>query len=106
MSAYHNPTCATIADFEEDLQLPSKIKRLLGRWKKDPDDLNVRLVINHITTYYTVFRPDFATRTLYERVGAGNRTALNTFLVILKYSWDFVDVNRDLAKLINAELAR
>ncbi len=95
-----------MADFEEDLQLPSKIKRLLGRWRKDPNDLNVRLVINHITTYYTVFNTDYATRTLYERSGGPNRTALNTFLVILKWSWDFADVDRDLAKQINAELGR
>jgi len=106
MRAYHNPSCLTIADFKEDYSRPSKIKRLLGKWRKSKDDLNVGLVIAHIIAVYNVFNTDFATPHLYERCGPENRTALNTFLVVLARSWDFVDVDRELQLRIKAHMER
>lgn len=106
MKAYHNPSCATIADFEEDYTRPSKIKRLLGKWRKNKDDLNIGLVVSHIIAIYNVFEPGFATPHLYERCGAENRTSLNTFLVVLGRSWDFVDFDKELHQAIKDFLER
>lgn len=104
MHCYSNPSCGSIADFEEDWRRPSQIKRLLGRWNKDKNDINVRLTIAHIITFYNVFEPDFATHQLFKRVGSQNRTGLNTFLVALERSYDFVDIDRDLYYQIKKDM--
>ena len=60
---YDNPNCIDILEFQDDLSRIKYIKRLFKRYK-ETNDLKVRLILNHLVTFYNVFPPEYGTKML------------------------------------------
>lgn len=54
---YNNPQCSTTEEFIEDLTRIKYIKKLITRYVEN-DDLNERLILNHIIVLNNVFSPE------------------------------------------------
>lgn len=80
---YDNPSCATRADFEEDLSRIKFILKMFKRYEKD-GLINERLVINHLTLLYNVFEREACTRLLALKL-ANYMHLLKPFLILLNY---------------------
>lgn len=77
MHHYQNPNCISVEEFQEDLRRITYIKKLLVRPEK-----NVRLLLNHIITFYNVFG-DISTQLLFHKVEREYWGSLATFLVYI-----------------------
>ncbi len=84
MKAYDNPTCATVNDFKNDINRITHLNRLFNRYY-EKDDLQVRLILNHIIVLYNVFKPDMCTEMLFLKVKEDYWTGLKTILTYLSY---------------------
>lgn len=51
---YDNPSCSTIEEFESDLKIFQYIKKLFKKYRNG-DDLNERLILNHIIVVFNLF---------------------------------------------------
>jgi hypothetical protein len=51
---YDNPSCNSIEEFENDLKTFQYIKKLFKKYKNG-DDLNERLILNHIIVIFNLF---------------------------------------------------
>ena len=92
---YDNPHCKDIKEFFEDIKRIHYIRRLLKRYYTE-DSLKERLILNHLITFYNVFRADAATRILFFRVEKSFHPALKTFLIYInKMPEDDEDINLD-----------
>lgn len=52
---YDSNQCADIDEFNLDLNKFCSIKRLLLRWNRNNDDINIRLLVNHIIVTVNLF---------------------------------------------------
>jgi len=103
LTKYDAPGKASVEDFVEDYSRPVKIRKLLSRYKKGKS-LNIRLVINHIVITRNVFADDYFKELLIEMIGESYYTELNTFLVFMKLSLDFIKVDQTLLQMIKDEV--
>lgn len=71
------------SEFEEDLQKFVYLKKLMNR-----DDVNPRLILNHIITLYNTFHPEGCTNMLFFKVDESKWSELKTYLVFLNYMPD------------------
>lgn len=78
---YNNPGCMGMAELEDDLKRIKYIKRLLNRYHKD-NEVNERLIINHLVVLYNVFG-NAATDILFYKLDKEYWTDLKTYLVYL-----------------------
>lgn len=80
---YDNPSCATEADFLDDV---NRIKFILKMFKKYDRDgiINERLVLNHLILLYNVFERDALTRMLMLKLKP-YASMLKPFLVLLSF---------------------
>ena len=79
---YDNPNCIDILEFQDDLSRIKYIKRLFKRYK-ETNDLKVRLILNHLVTFYNVFPPEYGTRMLIFKLEEYTHL-LKPFLIFLK----------------------
>lgn len=82
--AYSNPCCLSINEFLEDLARIKYVKRLLNRYI-NTGDLQERLIVNHLISFYNVFEIEYATKLLFFRCDEKTWPALKTFLEFLNY---------------------
>lgn len=80
---YDNPSGADENEFMEDLSRIRSIKRLFARYK-EKNDINERLIMNHLIVLYNVFYHEACTRMLCYKL-YGYLSYLKPFLVYLSY---------------------
>ena len=81
---YNNPECLDIEEFKEDLARFKYLKRLLRRYEL-ADDLQIRLILNHIIVLYNVFGIESANRMVWYKIESEHWTYIKPFLVFLNY---------------------
>lgn len=85
MSHYDNPYCLNEAEFNTDLGIITRIKKILTRVDNQEFELNTLLVLNHIISFYNVFSLYGATKLLEFRIEEKHHETINSFLVFLSY---------------------
>jgi len=93
---YDNPQCMSVEEFYHDLQRFKYLKRLLRRYTQN-DDLQERLILNHIVVLYNVFGIEATNRMMFYRMERDYWSAIKTFLIFLNYlrEDDYVEVPLD-----------
>ena len=81
---YNNPECLDIEEFKEDLARFKYLKRLLRRYEIT-EDLQVRLILNHIIVIYNVFGIESANKMIWYKIEPEHWTYIKPFLVFLNY---------------------
>ena len=81
---YNNPECIDVEEFKEDLARFKYLKRLLRRYELT-EDLQVRLILNHIIVIYNVFGIESANRMVWYKIEPEHWTYIKPFLVFLNY---------------------
>lgn len=81
---YNNPQCTEIGEFYDDLNRFKYLKRLLKRYVEH-DDLQYRLILNHIIIIYNVFTIPAANKMIRYKLEDDLLPAVKTFLVYLNY---------------------
>ncbi len=84
MQNYDNKECCDIEEFKEDLARFKYLKRLFRRYEVH-DDLQERLILNHIIVIYNVFGIEAANRMMWFKIDAEHYSYLKPFLVFLSY---------------------
>lgn len=79
---YTNPQCTSIEEFYEDLQRFKYIKKLLKRYEKN-NDLQERLILNHIVVLYNIFGIKAANKMMFYKLEPQYWPVIKTFLVYL-----------------------
>lgn len=78
---YDNPHCHSTDEFIEDLKHIKYIKKLLTRYIEN-DDLNERLILNHVIILNNLFGSEHLCRILYLKM-ADHFCYIKPFLVLL-----------------------
>ena len=81
---YNNPECLDVEEFKEDLARFKYLKRLLRRYELT-EDLQVRLILNHIIVINNVFGIESANRMIWYKIEPEHWTYIKPFLVFLNY---------------------
>ena len=81
---YNNPECIDIEEFKEDLSRFKYLKRLLRRYELT-EDLQLRLILNHIIVIYNVFGIEAANKMIWYKIEPEHWTYIKPFLVFLNY---------------------
>jgi hypothetical protein len=79
---YINPRVLDPEEFEEDLIRFKYLKRLFSRYK-EKQELQERLILNHLTVIHNVFRLGAATEMCFFKIDPTLWPALKTFLLYL-----------------------
>lgn len=88
IKAYDKPNCI-MSEFEEDIKRFDYLKRLIYRYK-EYNDLQERLMINHIIILSNVFGPDCVVRMLFYRLDETSYPIIKTILVFLNIMPDVI----------------
>lgn len=88
MQNYDNRECCDIEEFKEDLARFKYLKRLFRRYEVH-NDLQERLILNHLIVIYNVFGIKAANRMMWYKIDKAHYHYLKPFLVFLNY----LDVN-------------
>lgn len=104
---YDNPYCFNESEFEEDLARISTIKRIISWDLSGYSELNIRLFINNIISFYNVFKHKQASELLEFRLDNKEQIKVcNSALYYLNLplmgskEYDII-VHRKIAKEIN-----
>ena len=81
---YNNPECESVDEFKEDLSRFKYLKRLLRRYETS-EDLQERLILNHLIVIYNVFGIKAANRMIWFKVNKEHSHFIKPFLVFLNY---------------------
>lgn len=81
---YNNPECIDIEEFKEDLARFKYLKRLLRRYELT-EDLQYRLILNHLIVIYNVFGIPAANKMIWYKIEPEHWTYIKPFLVFLNY---------------------
>jgi hypothetical protein len=84
MQHYDNPECTDIEEFKEDLARFKYLKRLFRRYEVH-NDLQERLILNHLIVIYNVFGIEAANRMMWFKIDKEHYSYLKPFLVFLNY---------------------
>ena len=82
MQNYNNLECCDIEEFKEDLARFKYLKRLFRRYEVH-NDLQERLILNHIIVIYNVFGIKAANRMMWFKIDEEHYSYLKPFLVFL-----------------------
>ncbi len=88
IKAYDKPNCI-MSEFEEDIKRFDYLKRLIYRYR-EYNDLQERLMINHIIILSNVFGPDCVVRMLFYRLDETSYPIIKTILVFLNIMPDVI----------------
>ena len=81
---YDNPECTDVQEFEEDVNRFKYLKRLLKRYEVD-EDLQERLILNHLIVIYNVFGIEAANKMIWFKLEPEHWHYIKPFLVFLHY---------------------
>jgi len=81
---YDNPQCMSVEEFYHDLHRFKYLKRLFKRYTQN-DDLQERLILNHMVVLYNVFGIEAANRMMFYRMEHEYWPMIKTFLIFLNY---------------------
>ena len=81
---YNNPECTDVEEFKEDLARFKYLKRLFRRYEVY-NDLQERLILNHIIVIYNVFGIDASNRMMWFKIDEEHYSYLKPFLIFLHY---------------------
>lgn len=84
---YNNPVCSDINEFYEDINKIKNIKKQLTRYYLN-SELNERLFLNNIITFFNVFELEAAKIMLLHKIDYDNWSALKTAFLFLGYMTD------------------
>ena len=95
--SYTNHRCLSLSEFLDDLARIKYVKRLLNRYVRD-NELQERLILNHLISIYNVFDISCANEMLFYKCDKDTLSALKTFLIFLNYIPDdyMVDIPIDM----------
>jgi hypothetical protein len=79
---YDNPQCVTLDEFNEDLSRISRIKKIISMYLNNQQELNERLLLNHLVVLYNVFG-NIATDLLLFKVPSQHYKVLFPFLILI-----------------------
>lgn len=96
---YNNPQCVDVDEFYEDLNRFKYLKRLLGRYHTY-NDLQERLILNHLIVLFNVFGIEPAKKMVFFKVDKEHLSTLKTFLVFLHYVREDELIDIPLDKLV------
>lgn len=80
---YDNPECHTTEEFNEDLNKLKYLKKIFKRYR-DTGDINTRLTLNYIITFFNLFGLEGSNRMLFYKL-KDYPDVLKPFLVMLNY---------------------
>ena len=94
---YINPRLLDPEEFDEDLTRFKYLKRLFSRYK-DKQELQERLILNHLTVIHNVFSVHAATEMCFFKIDKCVWPALKTFLIYLNLlqEGDYTLIQTDL----------
>lgn len=94
---YYNPQCTGIEEFYKDLNKIKTIKRQLSRYYIT-DEINERLFLNNVITFFNVFYTDAAKLMLLHKIKTEYWRSLKTSMKFLGYLYDhdLKDIEEDL----------
>jgi len=81
---YYNPKYIDVEEFEEDLKRFKYIKRLLNRYLEN-DQINERLVLNHLIVVFNAFGIEASLNILEVKLNQIHWPLIKPFLIFLKY---------------------
>tara|TARA_R110000796_G_scaffold59849_2_gene138183 strand:+ start:302 stop:673 length:372 start_codon:yes stop_codon:yes gene_type:complete len=81
---YDNPQCSGVEEFREDLNRFKYIKRLLRRYEVS-EDLQERLILNHLIVIYNVFGIEAANKMVWYKIEREHWHMIKPFLVFLHF---------------------
>jgi len=81
---YDNPQCMSVEEFYHDLHRFKYLKRLFKRYIQN-EDLQERLILNHIVVLYNVFGIQAANRMMFYQMDKEYWPVIKTFLIFLNY---------------------
>ena len=81
---YNNPECMDVDEFKDDLSRFKYLKRLLRRYA-DHNDLQERLILNHLIVIYNVFGIEAANRMIWFKIENEHYHYIKPFLVFLHF---------------------
>ena len=81
---YYNPKYIDVEEFEEDLKRFKYVKRLLNRYL-ETDQINERLVLNHLIVIFNAFGIEASLKILELRLHDKHWPLIKPFLIFLKY---------------------
>ena len=102
---YKNPNCTDAEEFYDDLNRFKYIKRLLGRYYND-DDLQERLILNHIVILANVFGIEATVKMLWYKVNKKHWPVIKAMLIYLNYITDKEKMDVPLDPLIVERLRK
>jgi hypothetical protein len=82
--SYNNPECMDIDEFKEDLSRFKYLKRLFRRYEVE-NDLQYRLILNHLIVIYNVFGIEAANRMVWFKINHEHYHFIKPFLIFLHY---------------------
>ena len=88
MHHYDNPQCQTTKEFEDDLNKVMYLQRLFTRYLVN-DDLNEKLIINHLIVLFNLFN-EATINILFYKLDKQYWSLLITFLIYLNRMPDVV----------------
>ena len=93
---YNNPECTDVEEFKEDLARFKYLKRLFRRYEVY-NDLQERLILNHLIVIYNVFGIDAANRMMWFKIDEEHYSYVKPFLIFLHYLKinEKVEINMD-----------
>jgi hypothetical protein len=89
---YDNPQCTNMEEFYDDLNRFKYLKRLLKRYLEH-DDLQYRLIHNHLIVLYNVFGIKASNKMVQYKLEPELLPAAKTFLIYLNYLPDDEMIN-------------
>jgi hypothetical protein len=90
MKHYDNPSCKTLDEFNEDLSRFKHLRKLLNRYVADDDNVNFRLIVNHISILFNVFDYPACTAMLFFKTEKDHWGIIKPILYYLNYLPDFI----------------
>ena len=102
---YKNIQCTSVEEFYDDLQRFKYLKRLFKRYLNN-DDLQERLILNHIIVLNNVFGIEEANRMLFYKIDKDQWPILKTFLVYLNFlsedAYVEIPLDQNIIKVLRA----
>jgi len=101
---YNNPICSDINEFYEDINKIKYIKKQVSRYYTN-NEINERLFLNNIITFFNVFELEAAKIMLLHKIEFDYWSAIKTAMVFLGYmkkeEIDYVKLDPTINKKLN-----
>ena len=102
---YKNVQCTSVEEFYDDIQRFKYLKRLFKRYLNN-DDLQERLILNHIIVLNNVFGIEETNKMLFYKIDKDQWPILKTFLVYLNFlsedAYVEIPLDQNIIKVLRA----